>query len=111
MILTHLGLGGVGYLCMLCVCMVTVGTLEQFVCAHVAESEANDRGLVQVSSDRGLQRQETTKSFEYVRLHPPSLPGCVAADRPAEDRGQDKKLKSSQLDLNRSCEEKKNSIK
>lgn len=109
MILTHFGLwisGDVGCSCMLGVCVVTVGTLEQFVCAHVAESEADDRGLVQVSSDRRLQRQETAKSFEYVRLHPPPLPGCLTADRPADGRHQDKKMEASQLDYNRSCEEK-----
>lgn len=43
----------------MCVCAITVGTFEQSVHAYVAEGEANDRGLVQVSSDRGLERQET----------------------------------------------------
>lgn len=67
---------------------MTVGTFEQCVHAYVAEGEANDRGLVQVSSDRRLEWQETRQISKHVRLHPSSPPGRLAADRPAEDRGQ-----------------------
>ena len=61
-------------------------TFEQRVCTYVTESEADDRGLVQVGSNGGRQRQQTGQVSEHVRLNPSSLPGCLAADRPAVNR-------------------------
>lgn len=67
------------------------------MCAHVAEGEANDRGLVQVSLDGGLQRQQPTQVCKDVGLHPPSLSGGLAAHRPAEDRCQERASKTSHV--------------
>lgn len=41
-----------------CVSVMTSVTFEQCVHAYVAEGEADDRGLVQVGSDGGLEWQE-----------------------------------------------------
>ena len=60
-----------------------IGTFEYRVRADVAEGEADDGRLVQVSSDRRLERQETRQIPKHLRLHPASPPGCLAADRPA----------------------------
>lgn len=61
-------------------------TSEQRVHAYVAEGEANDGGFVQVSSDRGLKRQQTRQISKHIRLDLPPPPGCFAADRPAEGK-------------------------
>lgn len=64
-------------------------TPEQRVCAHVAEGEPDDGGLVQVSPDGGLQWQKARQIPEHVRLHASSPPGRLAADRPVmEGEGQ-----------------------
>lgn len=45
---------------------ITLVTSEQCVHAYVAEGEANDGGFVQVSSDRGLEWQETRQISKHI---------------------------------------------
>lgn len=64
-------------------------TFEQSVHAYVAEGQANDGGLVQVSSDGGLQRQEARQIPKHIRLHSPSPSSSLTADRSSESRSQE----------------------
>lgn len=74
-------------------------TFEQRVHAYVAEGEANDGGLVQVSSDRGLQRQEARQISKHVRLHSPPPSGRLAADRSSESRSQEIQMRMNSSSL------------
>lgn len=55
-------------------------TSKQHACAHEAEREADDGGLVQISAQRWLQGQKSRQVTEHIRLHATPFPGGLTAD-------------------------------
>lgn len=80
-------------------CVAAVATSEQGVRSYVAECQPNDWGLVQVSSNGGLQWQKTRQVAKHVGFHLAPLPGCLAADGPAGARGHRPQARTNTSDL------------